>query len=204
MRLIPDVADMAKSRDWTQRFFSEPAHIPVSLKLDGKRVAGILAGWKPSITARRVDAAVTEKTFAGTDPQTGLAVRVECVEYADYPVVEWTAWFTNTGKRHADPQRHPRAGRHVRGQLAVLWHCNGDFCSGEGYTARDTPCGQGTSALCPRRGPAVRPGISVLPARVQGLRPVDRDRLAGAVVGVVPGADGACMSGPARRRPICG
>ena len=33
-----------------------------------------------------------------TDPKTGLQVRVQALEFADSPVVEWTAYFKNEGK----------------------------------------------------------------------------------------------------------
>ncbi len=130
---------MAKSRKWTERFLADPAHIPVSFKLDGKAISGIPTDWRPSAGARRVDAAIMEKTVEGKDPNTGLAVRFECVEYADFPVVEWTAWLTNTGQRPTPILSDILAIEcSFEGASAVLWNCNGDFSSAEGYSVKES------------------------------------------------------------------
>lgn len=92
-------ADMAKIREWTGRFLSGPTEIPISFKLDGKAVTGIPDAWQPVSRKRRIDANIVETVFEGRKGRTGLGIRVECVEYLDYPVVEWTAWFTNTGSK---------------------------------------------------------------------------------------------------------
>ncbi len=55
-------------------------------------------------------------------------MRVECLEYRDFPVVEWTAWLTNSGS-----QPTPLIGdlqaldAEFAGENPVLYHCNGDF-----------------------------------------------------------------------------
>jgi alpha-galactosidase len=153
---LTDPADMEKSREWTGRFLSGAGSLPVSFTLDGKAVTGIPSGWKPTMRKRRLDATMVETVFEGREPDTGLILRIECVEYADYPVVEWTAWFTNTGSRPTPILSDVRAmDGAFAGASPVLCHCNGDFCSGEGYTARETPLREGESlAFAPTGGRA--------------------------------------------------
>ena len=136
--------DMARSRTWTARFLSGPANLPISFLLDGKPVAGIPEAWQPSSRRRRIDANIIETVFEGREPATGLALRVECLEYLDYPVVEWTAWFTNTGSKPAPIISDILAlDAAFDGSAPVLWHCNGDFYSEKGYTPGETPLGEG-------------------------------------------------------------
>ena len=84
-------ADMLKSRQWTAGFLSSPGQLPIAFKVDGRAVTGIPDDWKPVTRKRRIDANLIETIFEGTDPASGLALRVECLEYLDYPVVEWVA-----------------------------------------------------------------------------------------------------------------
>ena len=57
----------------------------------------MLGQWELKRASRRLDAERTERTLVYTDPNTGLEVRCVSVAYADFPVVEWTVYFRNTG-----------------------------------------------------------------------------------------------------------
>ena len=92
---IPE--DMKRSKAWTAANFGNPADLPISFDLDGETSHGIPAAWQPTIQRRRIDANLIETIFEGTDPHTGLTVRVELTEYQDFPVVEWVAWLSNAG-----------------------------------------------------------------------------------------------------------
>jgi alpha-galactosidase len=132
--------DMVKSRAVVDRFLSGPAGLPIAFGFGGKAITGIPGDWKPVVRKRRIDANLVETVFEGNDPQTGLNVRVESLEYCDYPVVEWTAWFTNMGSRPTPILSDILALNGVfPGTSPVLWHCNGDFGSTDGYTACETP-----------------------------------------------------------------
>ncbi|MHB9130017.1 MAG: alpha-galactosidase [Armatimonadota bacterium] len=131
-----------------------PAHVPVSFVFDGRHIAGIPEEWHPTTTRRRIDANMVETVFKGTEKATGLQIRVECIEYADFPVVEWTAWLRNTGEQPSplisDLQALDGA---FAGTGAVLTHCNGDFYSEEGYTPQETPLTDGvTLTMAPQHG----------------------------------------------------
>ena len=70
---------------------------PFSFVYGGKPSADLLKSWKVERVERRLDDARTGHTITCTDPDTGLALRCEGIEYHDFPTVEWTLHFKNTG-----------------------------------------------------------------------------------------------------------
>ena len=132
--------DMMRGRAWARRFLSDPASLPVSLVFGSQPITGIPDDWKPVTRTRRIDANILETVFEGHDANTGLSIRVETLEYRDYPVVEWMAWLTNTGSQPSPILSNIMAlDGTFEGTSPVLYHCNGDFYSEEGYTPRETP-----------------------------------------------------------------
>jgi alpha-galactosidase len=146
--------DMRKSHTWVGRWFADAADLPISFVLDGKAIAGIPREWQPVSGWRRIDANIIEAIFEGTDPTTGLQVRVECTEYRDYPVVEWVAWFTNCGHQPTPVICDILAmDGTLEGVSPILYHCNGDFYSELGYTPQLTPLQAGhTVGFSPNGG----------------------------------------------------
>lgn len=131
---------MAQGRAWTERFFSAAADLPISFKLNGQALRGIRKEWRPSSRRRMIDANIVETVFEGTDPGTGLTLRVECAEYRDYPAMEWMAWFINKGEAPTPLISDIQAlDGTCQGAGPILYHCNGDFCGAEGYTSAETP-----------------------------------------------------------------
>ena len=66
-----------------------------------QEVRGIVGGLAEDDDERRSSTSVrTQHTLAWTDPKTGLEVRCVAVEYADFPVVEWTLYFKNAGNKN--------------------------------------------------------------------------------------------------------
>ena len=98
-RRIPKTTprDMRQARAWLTPILSDPERVPISFLYAGQRISGIPTAWKPSREDRRIDATIIQTVYTGSDIQTGLQIRVEVLQYLDYPVVEWTAWLTNTG-----------------------------------------------------------------------------------------------------------
>jgi alpha-galactosidase len=132
-------ADMARSRAWTGHFFASAGALPLSFVLDGQAVQGIPADWQPVVSRRRIDANISETLFIGSDPNSGLQIRVECTEYHDYPVVEWVAWFINQGSTATPLIRDILAlDGAFAGSSPVIEHGNGDFYSADGYSAEQT------------------------------------------------------------------
>jgi alpha-galactosidase len=139
-RPITQPEDMSISRAWVTRSLSNPADLPVSFVLDGQVIRGIPQAWQPQVSRQRVDANIFVTVFEGTDSATGLSLRVECTEYKDYPVTEWVAWFTNTGQTPTPILSDIRAlDATFIGASPVLYHCNGDYYSIDGYTPVETP-----------------------------------------------------------------
>jgi alpha-galactosidase len=74
-------------------FVNDP---PFSFRYGGVSSHSLLAGWSPSSSTVALDAVRTQQTVTWTGTS-GLVVRCVAVTYADFPVVEWTVHFENTG-----------------------------------------------------------------------------------------------------------
>jgi alpha-galactosidase len=70
---------------------------PFSFTYGGPSSADLLKAWDVRRTTRQLDDRRTEHTITYTDPATGLVARCVAVEYADFPVVEWTLHLANAG-----------------------------------------------------------------------------------------------------------
>lgn len=126
--------DMVLCRAWSDPILSTPGNLPVSFRYGEKAIRGIPPQWSPASARRRIDANIVETIYEGTDPETGLRLRVECLTYQDYPVVEWTAWLSNTGNGPTPLISDVLAlDAAFAGSSPVLYHCNGDFYSEDGY-----------------------------------------------------------------------
>ena len=131
--------EMNKSRFWSA-LLARPETLPFSLVYDGRKMNGIPQTWNPSIQKRRIDANLIETVITGRDPDTELQIRVECLEYQDYPVVEWVVWLENQGAQPSPLIQDLLALDSVyEGASPALYHCNGDYYSIDGYTPEETP-----------------------------------------------------------------
>ncbi len=158
-------ADLIILRKWSGPFHGLPEKLPISFRCDGQLVRGIPAVWRPTVTTRRLDAHIIETVYEGTDPFTELTMRVEFLEYLDFPVVEWTVWFINTGDA-ASPLLSEIQGLDAvfPANTPLLQHNNGDFYSEEGYTPSETTLPPGAElTLAPDGGPPLRRRISLFP-----------------------------------------
>ena len=70
---------------------------PFSFIYNGKPSSELLKTWKFSKSKKKLDDNRIQHTLTYTDPDTGLQVKCVGVEYNDYPTVEWTVYFKNTG-----------------------------------------------------------------------------------------------------------
>lgn len=89
------------------------------------------------MTASGSREAKTQHTLVCRDAETGLEVRCLAVEYRDYPMVEWTLFFRNTGTSDtpilSDLQAIDlRVERPAEGEF-VLHHHRGDDCTSDSY-----------------------------------------------------------------------
>ncbi|MBE5765620.1 MAG: hypothetical protein E7335_00385 [Clostridiales bacterium] len=75
--------------------FTAPENLPLTFCYGGKTYRGIPAEFHPTVDIRRVDANMMQYIVTGKTAD-GLEIRVEYVEYLDYPGTEFLAFFTNT------------------------------------------------------------------------------------------------------------
>lgn len=102
-----------------------------SFVYDGQASSDLLANWGVKRTSKKLDDKRTQRTLTWTDPKTGLEVRCVGAEYSDFPTVEWTVYFKNTGKTDSPILSNVQAldTRFERGGQAefVLHHNKGTF-----------------------------------------------------------------------------
>jgi alpha-galactosidase len=131
--------EMKKSRSWTAGIFSKPENLPVSFCYDGQMIQGIPESWNPTEERVWIDANIRQTVYQGKDPAGELVVRLEYLEYRDFPVVEWTAWLSNPGTKPTSiVSDFLGIDASFAGNGATLTHCNGDFYNETGYMPTDT------------------------------------------------------------------
>jgi len=136
--LAASFAEMRQKADWSkQHLLNAKPKAPFSFTFGGRASADFLVAWPAKTERRRVDEVLTEHARTWTDPASGLRVRCVAVEYADYPVVEWTVYFGNVGTKDT-PILEDIEGldasfeRGAKGEF-VLHGIKGDFCTADSY-----------------------------------------------------------------------
>ena len=90
---------MDQERHWTLKHLkNSDAQLPFSFVYGGQSAVRLLSSWPKKSADERLDSTKTEHTVTWTDPKTGLEVTCVAVEFADFPVVEWTVYFKNSHK----------------------------------------------------------------------------------------------------------
>ena len=95
----PAGKEAANMKDtWVKEHLTDPkTAMPFSFTYEGQPSAKLLGEWPAKCESQRLDAQRARRTIVWTDAKTGLEVRCVAVDYADYPAVEWTVYFKNTG-----------------------------------------------------------------------------------------------------------
>ena len=75
------------------------AALPFSFFYDNRPSDELLPAWKFQTERDTSKPEKTTRVLTYTDPQTSLIVRCTVVEYANFPTVEWTLSFKNSGNR---------------------------------------------------------------------------------------------------------
>ncbi len=103
----------------------------------GKPSSQLLKNWRIERTAKKIDDVRTQRTIVYTDPATGLSVRCVAIEYHDFPTVEWTLHFKNTGTAPTPILENVQALdlRFARGHYGefLLHHAVGSPCAVNDY-----------------------------------------------------------------------
>ncbi len=76
---------------------AEAANLPFSFVYSGKPSGQLLKTWQRNAKSEDLDANRHRTTVEYLDPTSGLQVRCQAIEYGDFPTVEWTLYFKNTG-----------------------------------------------------------------------------------------------------------
>jgi len=124
---------------------SNLANAPFSFVYDGKPFVASRKNWQTKHDTQKLDAQRTEHTLIYTDPATGLQVRCVAVEYGDFPTLEWTLYFKNTGSADAPIIEKIQAldielSRGANGEF-LLHHNVGSPANGNDYGPLETPLG---------------------------------------------------------------
>jgi alpha-galactosidase len=118
---------------------------PFSFLYGGGCSDDFLVGW-PCVQTHA--AAGERSSHVWQDPADGLQVRLECRCYEDFPVVEFTAWLTNTGDRdtplitdfHGADLLIPA----IPADALAIHSVTGDYYSAHGYEPYVLPLPPGT------------------------------------------------------------
>jgi alpha-galactosidase len=133
-RSAPPMAELARSSE-----------LPFAFSYDGKPSDALLSKLPREEETRRLDPLRTRHTLTWKDVETSLEVRCEAVTYADFPVVEWTVYFTNAGTKPASILADIQGldARFERGESGefLLHHWKGDTSAPDLYEPHDTPLG---------------------------------------------------------------
>lgn len=70
----------------------------LSFRYQEQPSASLLGNWPRQVREQPLDARRSLHEVTRRDPATGLEVRVEVVQFGDFPAVEWVAHFKNTGQ----------------------------------------------------------------------------------------------------------
>lgn len=115
---------------------------PFSFTYAGKPSAEFLGSWKLERSVQRLDDDRTRHILTYTDPKTGLVVRCVATAYHDFPTVEWTLYFKNTGTDDTpiiqDIQALDTRFRRDGGGEFILHHFKGSSASPTDFEPEET------------------------------------------------------------------
>ena len=139
------IQDLLKPGLQNSPFKVEP---PFSFTYGGRSSTELLKAWELKCDARSLDSR-TEHRMTYTDPKTGLVVRCVAIEYSDFPTVEWTLYFKNTGSAATPILENIQAldigwERGATGEF-LLHHNVGSPCQPSDYAPLETPLPPGAT-----------------------------------------------------------
>jgi alpha-galactosidase len=119
------------------------AQPPFSFIYGERGSSEFLGQWKLEREANKLDDQREQHTLTWTDPQSGLRVRCIGVRYHDYPTVEWTVYFKNTGPADSPIIENIQAidttfSSGAQGDC-ILRHHTGDLCTADSYQPHADP-----------------------------------------------------------------
>lgn len=95
-RNIMTSGEKIMTSDWVSAHLAG-AQVPFSFIFGGRHSSDFIHTWQRQETTRQLTNQRMEHVIRFTDPASGLVVRCVAITYHDFPVVEWTLYFNNTG-----------------------------------------------------------------------------------------------------------
>ena len=90
--------DLKTKSKWVkEHLLNADPQLPFSFIYDGKASSELLKTWQKKAETTILDSNRNQYAHIWTDTKTGLEVRCVSVEYSDFPSLEWTVYFKNTG-----------------------------------------------------------------------------------------------------------
>jgi alpha-galactosidase len=134
------------ARNWSSEHLGgDPAALPFSFTFGGRPSAELLNRWPLEQSTSKLDEQRVRRTLKYTDPQSKVEVRCEAIEYLDYPTVEWTLYFRNTGTADSpileDIQALNATWERDPESEFLLHHAVGSPANGSDYGPLETPLG---------------------------------------------------------------
>jgi alpha-galactosidase len=128
---------------WKQTYDSGNAQPPFSFTYGGRSSRDFLKGWKFDVEHKRVDANRIAHNLTWLDPDTGLQVLWEGLEYTDFESIEWTIYLTNTGESDTPIIEDLQAldtdfFRPTGDQEFHLRHWSGSFATANDFAPKNT------------------------------------------------------------------
>lgn len=125
------------------------ADAPFSFTYNGARSLEFLETWPAERASRKLDQHRTAYTITYSEPSGRLSLRCEGVAYDDFPTVEWTLHFKNTGKSDTPIIENIQAldvhWQRERSSEYLLHHNVGSPADGTDYTPLESALGGGTT-----------------------------------------------------------
>ena len=112
--------------------YEGPASVPLSFRWGDRQVRGIPEDFEVTVSRRAMGADLTLYDIVATH-ESGLELKLEYREYADFAVTEWLAELSNRGTRPTEILSKIRMEGLLPLPLETLYHGNGDLHRHGGY-----------------------------------------------------------------------
>ena len=144
---LPTDEEIQEAQRWITRELGDKGDAVTSpffsFLYDDKSFADLVSSWTVNQTKRALTNGSTEYTLEYLDPHTGLLVRCVLVAYRDYPTIEWTLYFENTGDHETPILRDIRSVdapfTYETSEAIILYHNKGDNCTADSYQPLEDP-----------------------------------------------------------------
>lgn len=119
--------------------------VPFSFLFDGAPSNDLLVKWQRVTESQQLDADRTKTVTRWTDPESGLTVHWEVIEYSDFPALDWLLSFENTGAQDTPILENIQAldltihSPRSEGSRYILHRTNGAPSNATDFEARTVP-----------------------------------------------------------------